>query len=82
MMNGRSNACGTCPMAHSMVRAKAGQGGSRRTSVVRAGGMKRISGPRARSPLTMRAPSGSASFWPSPVAVALTPSTFACCAPM
>ena len=65
-----------------MKAASAGHGGSLRASVSFAGAMKRSSGPSARSPFRMRAPSASAMRWPSPVAVTFTPSTFASCGPM
>jgi len=43
---------------------------------------QRNSGPSARSPLMMRAPSATMTFCPSPVAVTLTPSNLASCGPM
>ena len=71
--NGRRSACGMWSSDQAMKLPSKGQGGSRRTRLSRCGGTKRISGPSARSPLTMRAPSSSAIAWPSPVAVGLTP---------
>jgi hypothetical protein len=63
-------------------RKRRGDGGSRRASVSFCGAMKRSSGPSARSPFRIFAPSASAILWPSPVAVRFTPSTLASCGPM
>ena len=82
MMKGRSTACGMWSSDQAMKLASHGHGGSINSKFCRCGGTKRSSGPSARSPLRMRAPSATASFWPSPVAVGLTPEAFASCAPM
>ena len=80
--NGRSSALGMWSSDHAIRFASTRQGGRLNKMLRRCGGTKRNSGPSARSPLTMRAPSGKASFCPSPVAVTLTPSILASCGPM
>ena len=82
MTNGRRTAAGMCSSDHAMKLASAGHGGRSSSGLRFCGATNRSSGPSARSPLTTRAPTATASFWPSPVAVTLTPSISASRGPM